>query len=70
MDRAKIQKGRFSNNVVRVNFQLEFSVDETDLSPIQVKKMIDDMDRTDLGEIVLNHLKWAHVETDIDDIFK
>lgn len=72
MDRAKIQKGKFSNNVVIVNFKLEFSVsDETELSPIQVKKMINDMDRTDLGEIVLNHLKWAYVETnsDTDDMF-
>jgi hypothetical protein len=32
--------------------------------------MIDDMDRTDLGEIVLNYLKWCEVETDIDDIFE
>ena len=51
--------------------ELNISDDETELSPIQVKKMINDMDRTDLGEIVLNHLKWAYVETnsDTDDMF-
>jgi hypothetical protein len=71
MEKVKISKGRFGGNVVKVNFQLEFNVNEnSNITPNQVKDMIDDMDRTDLGEIVLNYLKWCEVETDIDDIFE
>jgi len=71
MEKVKISKGRFGGNVVKVNFQLEFNVNEnSNITPKQVKDMIDDMDRTDLGEIVLNYLKWCEVETDIDDIFE
>jgi|LauGreSBDMM110SN_4_FD.fasta_scaffold05341_5 hypothetical protein len=71
MEKVKISKGRFGGNVVKVNFQLEFNVNEnSNMTPKQVKDMIDDMDRTDLGEIVLNYLKWCEVETDIDDIFE
>jgi hypothetical protein len=71
MEKVKISKGRFGGNVVKVNFQLEFNVNEnSNITPNQVKDMIDDMDRTDLGEIVLNYLKWCEVETDIDYIFE
>ena len=62
MEKVKISKGRFGGNVVKVNFQLEFNVNEnSNMTPKQVKDMIDDMDRTDLGEIVLNYLKTGMI---------
>jgi hypothetical protein len=43
MEKVKISKGRFGGNVVKVNFQLEFNVNEnSNMTPKQVKDMIGD----------------------------
>ena len=66
MKKAKVFDGRFGGKVVKVKFELEFYVDDenSELSPEQVKNMIDDEDRTELGEKVLNFLDSSIVVTD------
>lgn len=65
MEKAKVFKGKFGNyNVVKVQFELEFCVgDDVELTPEQVKRMINKEDRIELGETVLNFLKDALVIT-------
>ena len=51
--------------VVKVKFELEFYVEDenAELKSEQVKRMINDEDRTELGEKVLNFLGKAEVIT-------
>lgn len=60
--KAKIVKGKFSPTVVKVKFELEFDVDpNVELTKEDVLDMIDEEDRGNLGELVLNHLNDAEV---------
>lgn len=59
--KAKIFKGKYGS-VVKVKFELEFSVEpDAELSKEDVLDMINDQDRTDLGELILNNLSDANV---------
>ena len=65
MEKAKVFKGRFGGNVIKVKFELEFNVKgNSELTPKQVKNMINDEDRTELGEKVLNFLDSSVVITE------
>lgn len=59
--KAKIFEGKYGT-VVKVKFELEFSVEpDAELSKEDVLDMINDQDRTDLGELILNNLSDANV---------
>ncbi len=59
---AKLFDGTYGK-VVKVKFELEFYVDDenVELTPEEVKEMINRVDRIELGEKVLNFLKTAEV---------
>lgn len=61
--KAKVFDGTYTGKVVKVQFELEFYVDNenVEMTPEQVKQMIKKEDRTELGETVLNFLKNAEV---------
>ncbi len=63
MEKAKLFNGVFGDKVVKVKFELEFDVNKK-LTVDQVKNMIDNMGRTELGEIVLNFLDKSEVIVD------
>ena len=71
MEKVKIFDGRFGGKVVKVKFELEFYLPENkddeqveEITVKQVKKLIDNEDRTELGELVLNFLDSSVVVTE------
>jgi hypothetical protein len=71
MEKAKVFDGKFGGKVVKVKFELEFYLPENEddeqvesMTINEVKTMIEDEERIELGELVLGFLDSAVVVTE------
>jgi hypothetical protein len=71
MEKAKVFDGKFGGKVVKVKFELEFYLPENEddeqvesMTVNEVKTMIEDEERIELGELVLGFLDSAVVVTE------